>query len=202
MSSMGRGLMCWKWVFIWFFYCKITCVVAMIIHQLLSVSHNQNICIPPLYKSFFYACAIKQRCCVLIKRKIEGKRTVKSFDLYFTGFFLFENRTQTLSKRNRISMSRIRSQLKCKTLIAKKIDKWCMNIVIYIPASRFFCITSFKFTYNASDVLWLCVYVNKCLNLYLDESFNLCYSIQTCNYIYTCMCMFVNCISGSGKFVF
>lgn len=119
MSSVGRGLMCWKWVFIWFFYCKITCVVAMIIHQLLSVSHNQNICIPPLYKSFFYACAIKQRCCVLIKRKIKGKRTAKSFDLYFTEFFLFENRTQTLSERNRICMSRIISHLKCKTLIAK-----------------------------------------------------------------------------------
>lgn len=52
-----------------------------------------------------------------------------------------------------------------------------MNIVIYILVSRFFGIILFKFIYNALDVLWLCVDVNKCLNLYFDELFNLCYSI-------------------------
>lgn len=123
-----------KWVFIWFFYCKITCVVALIIHQLLSVSYNQNICIPPLYKSFFYACAIKQRCCVLIKRKIKGKGTVKSFNIYITEFFLSENRTQTLSKINRICVSRIRSQFKCKTWIAKSWQM--MNEYFYLRSSK------------------------------------------------------------------
>lgn len=36
-----------------------------------------------------------------------------------------------------------------------------MNILICVAASRFFCITSFKLTYNVSAVLWLRLVVNK-----------------------------------------